>query len=176
MKTCPQCGELLGERVDRCFKCGHIFQSDSSRLKSISRPSAKAQDRICPKCQKVYYNITYDVCPNCHSPLALYSERAKQLAEQQEKRGSSRESITSKFGLEDLDEVDTKSVNWVNSELFGNGVIEFASIFSGAKNSELVMMSCLRALVEQNWILTRQLNKINKQLEEVVKRMNAKTP
>ena len=72
-----------------------------------------------------------------------------------------------KFGLTDLDAIDLKSVNWIDHELFGNGVIEFASIFSGAKNSELVMMSCLRALVEQNWVLIRQLNKINKQLEEI---------
>jgi RNA polymerase subunit RPABC4/transcription elongation factor Spt4 len=176
MKTCPQCNELLGESVEKCFKCGYTFKAESGISRNVSRQSAKAQTRICPKCQKVYYNVTYDTCPNCHSPLALYSERAKQLAEQQEKSGGSRENITSKFGLEDLDVTDLASVNWINHELFGNGVLEFASIFSGAKNSDLVMMSCLRALVEQNWVLTRQLNKINKKLEEVVKIIDTKTP
>ena len=125
--------------------------------------------------KKVYYSVTYSTCPNCHTPLALYSETAKRIAEQQEKYGSSKENIAKKFGLEDLDEVDMRSANWINQELFGNGLIEFASIFSGAKNSELVVMSCLRALVEQNWILTRQLNKINRQLEEIVKSVHSNT-
>ena len=171
MKTCPQCNELLGENVDRCFKCGYTFKAKSNS-NSIS---GKPQNRICPKCKKVYYSVTYSTCPNCHTPLALYSETAKQIAEQQEKYGSSKENIAKKYGLEDLDEVDMRSANWINQELFGNGLIEFASIFSGAKNSELVVMSCLRALVEQNWILTRQLNKINRQLEEIVKSVHSNT-
>lgn len=157
MKTCPQCNELLGENVDKCFKCGYVFKNKGQK-----------KNRICPKCQKVYYNISYDICPDCHSPLAIYSEKAKRIADSQENNGMAERNIILKFGLEGLDEVDIKSAEWINKELFGNGVIEFASIFSGASNSELVIMSCLRALVEQNWILTRQLNKTNKNLEKII--------
>lgn len=157
MKTCPKCNELLGENVDRCFKCGHVFTNGKS---------VKRQNKVCPNCKKIFYNTTYENCTECGSILATYSEQARKM---EEKNNSGGKSAADKFGLTDLDAIDLKSVNWIDHELFGNGVIEFASIFSGAKNSELVMMSCLRALVEQNWVLIRQLNKINKQLEEITK-------
>lgn len=156
MKTCPQCGELLGEQVDRCFKCGHDFTNGKS---------LKRQTKICPKCKKIYYNVTYENCTECGSTLALYSKP------QEVPKHDFTRITADQFGLNELDPIDTASVEWINRRLFEGRAADISSILAGVKFNEAIVMSYLRALVEQNWVLTRQLNKINKQLEEITKKM-----
>lgn len=158
MKTCPTCGELLGNGVDKCFKCGYLF---STAQGTASRSGKK----ICPKCKTIYDNPSLSHCEKCHVPLAVYTP-----PEANAKIKANR--VLEQFGLADLDSIDASSVDWINGELRGNGALEWSSLFSGAKSSELVMMSCLRALVEQNWVLLRQLNKMNARLEEISKKID----
>lgn len=75
MITCPKCGELNGNDRANCFKCG-------SSLNGSSTVSGRA-NRICPKCKRVFYNVPYTECPNCHVPMPLYSLAAKKAAEGQ---------------------------------------------------------------------------------------------
>lgn len=167
MKTCPSCGELLGNPVEKCFKCGYVFEEQiqaarrSMPLNQVSAPKTSGK-KVCPKCKKVYDGY-FTRCEQCDIPLAMYtpSERKK------EEKIPKSEKVLQQFGLSGLDEIDADSVRWVSGELTGNGLLEFSSLLSGAKSSELIMNSCLRALVEQNWILLRQLNKMNRQLEEM---------
>lgn len=160
MKTCPNCKELLGETVDRCFKCGYSFAP--SNPGKTSQPA----NRICPKCKRVYYSVPYTNCPNCHVPMPLFSEQAKALAEA-EKRRFKVIDIISSFGLNHLDPTDISSIDRISNELVENGFFEAVSHFSSAKFEDRVMLSCLHALVEQNWIIIRQLNTLNKRMERL---------
>lgn len=80
MITCPKCGELNGNDRTKCFKCGASLDGTPN---GSAQPSAQRANRICPKCKKVFYNITYTECPNCHVPMPLYSLAAKKAAEGQ---------------------------------------------------------------------------------------------
>ena len=62
MKTCPKCGELLGNPVEKCFKCGHIFPASES---------GQSNKRVCPKCLEVFDARTTN-CPNCNVPTSIY--------------------------------------------------------------------------------------------------------
>lgn len=167
MKTCPSCGELLGNPVEKCFKCGYVFEEQmkaarrSRPLNQVSTPTVSGK-KVCPKCKRVYDGY-FTRCEQCDIPLAVYTPIEQKKADKIAKS----ERILQQFGLSGLDEIDADSVRWVSGELTGNGLLEFSSLLSGAKSSELIMNSCLRALVEQNWILLRQLNKMNNQLEEM---------
>lgn len=168
MITCPKCGELNGNDRTKCFKCGANLNSAPSKPGSAS---AQRANRICPKCKKVFYNAFYTECPNCHVPMALYSEEAKKAAEQAEKKPSGAEKALAKFRLDGLDPVDAESVRWISGELFANGFLETLSIFSRRTDlPDFVMMKSLRALVEQNWVIIRQLDRLNKTLEKLEKK------
>lgn len=64
MKTCPSCGELVGDTVKTCFKCHYTFPSTAV-------PSAP-EYKVCPKCKKLYKS-SVESCEACHIPLAAYS-------------------------------------------------------------------------------------------------------
>ena len=66
-----------------------------------------------------------------------------------------------RFGLENLsDERDLATVKKVAEEMMGNGLIEFGAALTG-KAEDVAKISYLRAILEQNWIIIRQLDKIN---------------
>ncbi len=181
MKTCPNCGELLGNGVDSCFKCGYDFITQTGG-RPITTPkkveSRVPTKKICPQCRTIYSDISLTHCEKCHVPLAVYTSPDDAIYQEIERSSSSptkqskEERLLEKYGLTDLDDKDFATVNWINAELRGNGMLEWGSLLSGAKSTDLVMMSCLRALVEQNWVLLRQLNKMNTRLEEISKKID----
>ena len=63
-----------------------------------------------------------------------------------------------------LEEISTKyaqAVQEINNELIGTGAMEMGAKLSFAKGEELLKISYLRALVEQNWIIIRMLDDLN---------------
>lgn len=182
MKTCPICHELLGNSVDSCFHCGYNFITKTGgnppASKGKASPKAPSQ-KICPRCKKIYNDVSLTHCESCHVPLAVYTSPDDEIYQEinhqyiPPAKANKEDRVLEKFGLIDLDDQDASSVRWINGELRGNGMLEWGSLLSGAKSSELVMMSCLRALVEQNWVLLRQLNKMNARLEEISKKIDA---
>ena len=48
----------------------------------------------------------------------------------------------------------------------GNSLIEFGTALSG-KAEDVAKMSYLRAILEQNWIIIRQLDRLNRNLENL---------
>lgn len=70
------------------------------------------------------------------------------------------EELLKRFGLEDLsDPRDVEAVKSIASALTGNKLIEFGTILSGY-GEDAAKLAYLRALVEQNFIIIRQLDKI----------------
>lgn len=67
--------------------------------------------------------------------------------------------MLSRFGLENLDSKDRNSVEKIMRALMGNKLIETGMALQG-KGEESAKLSYLRALVEQNWIIIRQLDSL----------------
>lgn len=72
----------------------------------------------------------------------------------------------SRFGLEELtDPRDLSTVKLIAQEMAGNGLIEVGTALSG-KAEDIAKISYLRAILEQNWIIIRQLDRLNRNLEK----------
>lgn len=82
----------------------------------------------------------------------------------EEKKTRKEAELLAKYGLNDLSGKDLESVKTIVSELAGNKWLETGALFTGAKAEEIVKMSTLTTLVEQNWIIIRMLDRITKQL------------
>ena len=75
------------------------------------------------------------------------------------------EDLMERFGLSNIDSRDADSVRKILNDLKGNGLIKAGMAFGFAKGEEQAKVSYLSAIVEQNWIIIRQLDRLNKQME-----------
>lgn len=66
-----------------------------------------------------------------------------------------------KHHLEEISPKYAQAVQEINNELIGTGAMEMGAKLSFAKGEELLKISYLRALVEQNWIIIRMLDDLN---------------
>lgn len=88
-------------------------------------------------------------------------EEKQQILEEKTKK------ILEKYELTDLSNEYIKAVKNINSELAGSGLSEFGNLIAPDQNTSLrVQTQFLNAIVQQNWIIIRQLNDINKKLEK----------
>ena len=88
--------------------------------------------------------------------MALFSGESKE--EKQERKV---QAILDKYGLQELsDPRDIEAVRTIATALMGNKMIEVGTALSGT-GPDVAKMSYLRAIVEQNWIIIRQLDKLN---------------
>lgn len=80
----------------------------------------------------------------------------------EEKQARKTQELLEKYHLTELsDPADLESVKQISMSLMGNSLIEFGTAMSG-KAEDVAKMTYLSALVEQNWIIIRQLDKLNK--------------
>ena len=93
--------------------------------------------------------------------MALFGKKESK----EEKKARKEAELLAKFGLEDLTGKDLESVKTIVSELAGNKFLEAGAVLTGAKSDDIVKVTNLTAIVEQNWIIIRQLNEINKKLD-----------
>jgi hypothetical protein len=76
-----------------------------------------------------------------------------------------KQAILDKYGVGDLsDPQDVASVNLIANELVGNNMIELGTALSG-NGVDVAELSYLRAIVEQNFMIIRQLDRLNKNIE-----------
>lgn len=66
--------------------------------------------------------------------------------------------------MSDIDEKDIESVKKIVSDLVGNELFKAGMALSFAKAEEQAKVTYLSALVKQNWIIIRQLDRISKSL------------
>lgn len=77
------------------------------------------------------------------------------------------EKFLKKYHLEELtNKSDLDSVSKIYSELSGTGMMEFGAslthLFSSSKTEDLLTVYYLRTIIEQNFIMIRQLERISK--------------
>ena len=84
--------------------------------------------------------------------------RDKETKEKKQERKT--QELLARYGLEDLrDSRDLTAIRSIASELAENGLMSLGITLSG-KAEDVAKISLLRAIVEQNWIIIRQLDKI----------------
>ena len=74
-----------------------------------------------------------------------------------------------KYGLDELGEIeDVESVKTIVQELSGSGLFKVGMALGGANDKELLKQQVYyqRAMIEQNFIIIRQLDRLNKKLEK----------
>ena len=77
------------------------------------------------------------------------------------------EKFMEKYQLEDLDEKDLVVLQRIASDLAGNNFFKVGMALSFAKAEEQAKVTYLSTLVEQNWMIIRQLSRLNKNVEEL---------
>lgn len=84
----------------------------------------------------------------------------------EEKREQKIQALMQKYGLEDLsDPRDKQAVQNIATNLMGNKLIEFGATLQG-NGVDAAKMSYLNAIMDQNFIMIRQLDRIAKSLEK----------
>lgn len=86
----------------------------------------------------------------------------------EDKAARKAQAIMDKYGLSELDAKDLESVRTISCSLMGNSLIELGNTLTGS-GVDSAKLSYLRALVEQNWIIIRQLDRLNKRLDAFTK-------
>lgn len=93
--------------------------------------------------------------------MALFGNSEKKEQKKEEKL----KAIAAKYHLEDINPKDLEAIKDINSELLGTGMMEFGTLLTG-KAEDNVKISYLNTLIQQNWIIIRQLDEISKKLNQ----------
>ena len=75
-----------------------------------------------------------------------------------------------KYGLENISKVDAESIERILGDLAGKNLMRTGLALSGVKAEDQVKMDYLSAMMEQNWIIIRQLDRISKILINISKK------
>lgn len=81
------------------------------------------------------------------------------------KKAAKLQEIAAKYNLNDINPKDLKTIQNINYELMGTGMLEFGTLFTG-KSEDNVKIAYLNTLIQQNWIMIRQLDEISKKLDK----------
>lgn len=73
-----------------------------------------------------------------------------------------------KYQLEEIDDKDLVIIKKIATDLIGNNLLKAGMALSFAKAEEQAKVSYLSALVNQNWIMIRQLNNISNKLDKLL--------
>ncbi|WP_130807658.1 hypothetical protein [Senegalia massiliensis] len=95
--------------------------------------------------------------------MALFGEKKTKEEKQKEKL----QKFMERYQLEDLDEKDLVVLQKIAGDLAGNGAFKAGMALSFAKAEEQAKVTYLSALVEQNWMIIRQLSRLNKSIEDL---------
>lgn len=91
----------------------------------------------------------------------------KSAEEKEERRINKEQALMDKYGVGSLsDPADRESVKRIANELLGSGWMETGLKLSFAKAEIQLPISLQRAMMEQNFIIIRQLDRIAKMLEK----------
>ena len=98
--------------------------------------------------------------------MALFGEKKSREEKQQEKL----QKFMDRYQLEDLDEKDLVVLQRIATDLTGNTWFKAGMALSFAKAEEQAKVTYLSALAEQNWMIIRQLSRLNKNIEKLLEK------
>lgn len=95
--------------------------------------------------------------------MALFGPRESK----EEKEAKQLKTFMEKYQLEDLDKKDLVVLQRIAADLAGNNFFKMGMALSFAKAEEQAKVTYLSTLVEQNWMIIRQLSRLNKNIEDL---------
>lgn len=99
--------------------------------------------------------------------MAIFNKSPEEKEEKQQKEIAK---FMEKYQLEDLDEKDLVVLKKIANDLVGSDLMKVGvKLTLGTKPEENLKISYLNTLVQQNWMIIRQLSRLNKNLEEKMK-------
>lgn len=93
--------------------------------------------------------------------MGLFSSKESK----EDKKLAKMQQIASKYHLEDINPKDLEAIKNINYELMGTGLMEFGTLLTG-KSEDNVKIAYLNTLIQQNWVIIRQLDEISKKLDK----------
>ncbi len=78
------------------------------------------------------------------------------------------EKFMERYQLDEINDKDLKIIKNIANDLAGNNLIKAGMALSFAKVEEQAKVSYLSAIIQQNWIMIRQLNNLNNKLDELI--------
>lgn len=95
--------------------------------------------------------------------MGLFGEKKTK----EEKAKEKLDAIMEKYHLTEIDPKYRSAVEDINSELSFSGTLEFGNFLApDQKTANQIMIQYLNSLVQQNWIIIRELSDIKKELEK----------
>ena len=83
----------------------------------------------------------------------------------EDKKMAKLQEIADKYNLGDVNPKDFKAIKNINYELMGTGLMQFGTLLTG-KAEDNVKIAYLNTLIQQNWVIIRQLDEISKKLDK----------
>lgn len=113
----------------------------------------------CKFCKEEIGNC--NICPFCE-------EEQSPIAQKKDIKESYKiQKLLNKYELNNLSEKYLNAIKSINYELAGSGLSEFGNLLSPDVDTALrVQTQFLNSIVQQNWIIIRQLDEISKKLNK----------
>jgi DNA-directed RNA polymerase specialized sigma54-like protein len=96
----------------------------------------------------------------------MFESKEKKALKKAQKEQAITEALMQQYGLSEVDVKDKEMLLKVVNSLRSMGLMKAGIALSFGKAADQVTIGYLSALVEQNFIIIRQLDKIRKSLEE----------
>lgn len=97
--------------------------------------------------------------------MAIFKKESRE-----EKQSKEMQKFMEKYKLEELDEKDLVVLKKIATDLAGNNFFKVGMALSFAKAEEQAKVTYLSAQVEQNWMIIRQLSRLNKNIEKLLEK------
>lgn len=97
--------------------------------------------------------------------MALFESKEEKEAKKAAKEMQKTQEFLDKYGLSEINGQDLQSIKNIASEMWGMGLMRLGMSLTGLKDEERTKIEYLSALYEQNWIIIRQLDRLNKKLD-----------
>lgn len=92
------------------------------------------------------------------------------LRSKEEKQQDEMLRFINRYNLDSIDQKDLIILKRIANDLAGNGFMKAGMALSFAKAEEQAKVTYLSALVEQNWMIIRQLSTLNSKLDKLIER------
>lgn len=88
----------------------------------------------------------------------------------EEKKQQEIEKFMERYQLDEISAQDLVIIKKIATDLMGNNLLKAGMALSFAKAEEQAKVTYLSALVEQNWIMIRQLSNISSKLDKLIEK------
>lgn len=88
----------------------------------------------------------------------------------EEKKQQEIEKFMERYQLDEISVQDLVIIKKIATDLMGNNLLKAGMALSFAKAEEQAKVTYLSALVEQNWIMIRQLSNISSKLDKLIEK------